>query len=101
MYAELGRGNTWLMGFPLQCLLKVLIWLVSNCFGSELGILVLILAQLHWLEKHFTELLKKQANHQKYSSDETIFHTEVPKDSAFPFIVQHTLLKKHQWTVST
>ena len=62
-------------GFPLTMLIKVLIWLVSNCFSSELGILDLMSAQVYWLEKHFTELLKKQANHQKYSSDETIFHT--------------------------
>lgn len=35
-----------------------------------------MMAHVHWLEKHLTELWKKQANHQKHSSDQTVFHTE-------------------------
>lgn len=55
--------------FSSWTLLKVLIWMASNCLGSELGILFLMKTHMNWLEKHFMELFIKQINHKKLYND--------------------------------
>lgn len=74
-------------GFPLQCLLKVLIWLASNCSrlrirnsSSYVGLSALIRKTFHRAIKKSKLITRNTEVMKQY------FTLEVPKDSAFPFI---------------